>query len=738
MKLFSRSFIFAALFLMLLSTTVNAAPSGLTTFPDPVDSQSWVLPEDMTWDDYRPVPGIDWRDTDIEPERVLKGALVVVDFQDRDFILSQEEGSELAGNPVYGNVPREEIPEFWEDFLNKPQPLNNNRSINEFWRENSFGKWAVEIDAFGPYRMDGKEFEYGLRYGNDMPPGYEARDLRSEAMAQAQADIDASGQDFDFTFVLHAGYDQSGVWQEFGEMIFQDREAVTDEFGPPTELLDMPNWAKTRYVPWTSWVAAKSIWSSADIRNGISVQGENDGMSTFAHEFGHIMNLLDNYNNPYGTPVSRSYSGPWELMSRGAFGGPGGPHTRWMVLPTLGGSSPSHHMLRNKIKQGFLTEDQYLTLDRDELAETGPVFADILAREVPTGSEFGRTGLHGINITMEDLTPANSLEDDWRADMQRGEKWYDNYTVEVVDRVGFDSFQPDSGVLLAKTKDAESAPNIWVIDSHDEDIEQVDFERPDGTDAMYSLGDYRQLADSLFKAGTDEGVVSEYQDEHNRLHFYILDKESDDDGALSYRIAVRNLDGSGSFERGVKTGSNGVDRAVPGRIATHDFSVTNTGEATDLFRINAKVDAGWETMTQHHVIEVEAGETVDVPVYVEILEAAQAPTELTFTATSETDTEKTATEANILLNDISANGIQKLVERFKDEGDFVNEDSVHTLKLHLSAVDRFEKQGSEEKVVKHMKGFKLLIEDQLGNELISDRASNTLLDYTDFLIEKMQ
>src|SRR5699024_10083972 len=155
------------------------------------------------------------------------------------------------------------------------------------------------------------------------------------------------------------------------------------------------NWAYTRYVPWTSWFAAKSIWSHANIRNGISVQGENDGMGTFAHEFGHIMELLDNYNNPYGDPVSRTYSGPWELMSRRIFNGPCGQHICWMVMPTLCSSSPFHNMLRNKIKQGILDEDQYLTVERDELAETGPIFTDIIARAVPIGEALGRTGIHG-------------------------------------------------------------------------------------------------------------------------------------------------------------------------------------------------------------------------------------------------------------------------------------------------------------------------------------------------------
>jgi hypothetical protein len=246
---------------------------------------------------------------------------------------------------------------------------------------------------------------------------------------------------------------------------------------------------------------------------------------------------------------------------------------------------------------------------------------------------------------MEDLTPKNSLEDDWRADMQRGEKWYNNYTVEVVDRVGFDSFTPDSGVLLAKTKNTESAPNIWVIDSHAEDINQVDFKRPDGTEAMYSKGDYRQLSDSLFKAGTADGVVSEYKDEHNRLHFYILDKKLDNQGALSYRVAVRHMDDSGSSMRGVAAENSKVQFAAPGRVAAYYFKVTNTGNAADLIRLDAKIEAGWELMLEHNVIEVQAGETVEVPVYVKIPKTKPVPTNLTFTSTSETDPAKKDTAA---------------------------------------------------------------------------------------------
>src|SRR5699024_3002705 len=239
-------------------------------------------------------------------------------------------------------------------------------------------------------------------------------------------------------------------------------EDIPDEFGPPFE--DMPNWATTRIVPWTSWLAAKSLWARASINGKYAILGENSGMGTYAHELGHIQELLDNYNDPYADPVSRAFSGPWDIMANGSNNGPGGPHERWRIPASLGATSPSHYMLRNKIKEGFLEEDEYINLDRDELAETGPVFAEILARSVPAGQEFGRIAYHGINIEMEDLTPKNDLVDDWRADMQRGEKWYDNYTIEVVDQVGFDSFQADSGVLLAKTRDDETSPNIWIID----------------------------------------------------------------------------------------------------------------------------------------------------------------------------------------------------------------------------------------------------------------------------------
>ena len=77
---------------------------------------------------------------------------------------------------------------------------------------------------------------------------------------------------FDNVFYVTAGHDESSTWQEFGEMLWADREQVPAEFGPPGAengpVLNaagnpIPNWSPTRYVPWSSWLAAANHWPNA-------------------------------------------------------------------------------------------------------------------------------------------------------------------------------------------------------------------------------------------------------------------------------------------------------------------------------------------------------------------------------------------------------------------------------------------------------------------------------------------
>ena len=62
-------------------------PAGLPADIDPV---SHVLPEHMTWDDYKPVPGYDWNDPSYQPPRKIRAALVLGDFEDHPFIVEQK------------------------------------------------------------------------------------------------------------------------------------------------------------------------------------------------------------------------------------------------------------------------------------------------------------------------------------------------------------------------------------------------------------------------------------------------------------------------------------------------------------------------------------------------------------------------------------------------------------------------------------------------------------------------
>jgi len=112
------------------------------------------------------------------------------------------------------------------------------------------------------------------------------------------------------------------------------------------------------------------------------------------------------------------------------------------------------------------------------------------------------------------------------------------YSMEVVQRIGYDSFTPDNGVLIAKNKDKETDSCgyncfTWVIDAHPEDIGRLDFKRPHGEPVMRSIADYRQLNDALFHAGLNSGSQYEWEDTANRLHFYVIDAHRDERGVLS-------------------------------------------------------------------------------------------------------------------------------------------------------------------------------------------------------------
>ena len=180
--------------------------------------------------------------------------------------------------------------------------------------------------------------------------------------------------------------------------------------------------------------------------------------------------------------------------------------------------------------------------------------------------------------------------------------------MEVVQQIGSDSFAPGHGVLIGKSKTGSSTCGtyscfVWYIDSNPQDIDQVDHVKADGTIAKATPGDERQLNDGSFNVGVNSGGEYEYKTDANGLHFYILDKRTDEQGILRYTVGVRSLEGAGPQTRGVALSNpvlghgrrlrdlhvrpqeHGRRRGHPGRRAP-DTAPTRSS-ARDIYRLSA-------------------------------------------------------------------------------------------------------------------------------------------------------
>src|SRR4051812_7251931 len=110
----------------------------------------------------------------------------------------------------------------------------------------------------------------------------------------------------------------------------------------------MPRGGPAGDVAWAGWKGAGVAGGNSSVITG-------GGLGAIVHEVSHAaFSIGDNNNNPYAEPYRRVGSGPWDIMDRGSFNGPGGPHNRWQVPVVQGGAMPAGVMLRQRINFGFL------------------------------------------------------------------------------------------------------------------------------------------------------------------------------------------------------------------------------------------------------------------------------------------------------------------------------------------------------------------------------------------------
>ena len=106
---------------------------------------------------------------------------------------------------------------------------------------------------------------------------------------------------------------------------------------------------------------------------------------------------------------------------------------------------PAGLMLRSKVRFDFLNDAEVLKLTRSGLAATGIAVANVTARAV----EPVPGAVAGIVVTLDgeapqDRTPPDDIN---KNPLSAGAPVYNFYSVEVVQRIGYDSFTPDNGVL---------------------------------------------------------------------------------------------------------------------------------------------------------------------------------------------------------------------------------------------------------------------------------------------------
>ena len=105
--------------------TNNKSAFDLSIPPKPIDPQLVLDQDDMTWNDYHPIPGKNWADTFLVPERKFRMALVAVDFPDQPFVITLPKGSDLFGNPQIDPVKCEDVAKFYSDFLFRTSAVNH-------------------------------------------------------------------------------------------------------------------------------------------------------------------------------------------------------------------------------------------------------------------------------------------------------------------------------------------------------------------------------------------------------------------------------------------------------------------------------------------------------------------------------------------------------------------------------------------------------------------------------------
>ena len=214
--------------------------------------------------------------------------------------------------------------------------------------EQTHGRIGMSFTPYGPYRMPRPLYEYGLNEFNQQggcPAGHTCNgnmDSDVDALWRADAGREHHAQ-FDLVLRIYAGYDETtdlaGVRRD--EVRDQGRRPgrvgpagpAAARTGSPTATCRGPRGARAR----SSGASPRSARARARARSRTRSSTRSACPTTTTTRT--------------STPYHRVGTGPWDILDRGSFNGPGGPHKRWLVPVTQGGAMEAGMTLRTKLSR---------------------------------------------------------------------------------------------------------------------------------------------------------------------------------------------------------------------------------------------------------------------------------------------------------------------------------------------------------------------------------------------------
>lgn len=84
----------------------------------------------------------------------------------------------------------------------------------------------------------------------------------------------------------------------------------------------------------------------------------------------------------------------------------------------------------------------------------------------------------------------------------------------------------------------------------------------------------------------------------------------------------------------------------------------------------------------------------------------------------------------------SLKAMRSLAEKLANQDELADEETAHSIDIHLAALEHYEQQSNATKIVKHLENFKTLLDYQMEKEHITDRTYTELYADTEFLINQ--